>query len=254
MVFCWDLLYNKFAVIGESKMEKRNPNDLLILGASILLLGILLMTYSISTYRETKSLEDKIDFEEIDNNNSMSSSDKYFKYLSIADFLNQKLKKNEGLLMKNSSCAYLDYAQHNALALYRLTYSGMETDEARKSVAAGNIRNLYSMLDNYKTCKQSNDYKKELGDILTDIQKTDDLYSQRQDRMNSFMNDYQQDSTQQQASPQQPMDEQQPIQTPMTTTYPMQNAQPVVDQQPVQAPNYPANSTSQTQQPFEIRH
>lgn len=235
-------------------MEKRNPNDLLILGGSILLLGLLLMSYSISTYRETKALEDKIDFEEIDNNNSMSSSDKYFKYLSIADFLNQKLKKNEGLLMKNSSCAYLDYAQHNALALYRLTYNGMQTDESRKSVAAGNIRNLYSMLDNYKTCKQSNDYKKELGDILTDIQKTDDLYSQRQDRMSSFMSDYQQETPQQQPSQsQQPMDEQ-PIQTPMTTTYPMQNAQPVVDEQPVSAQNYSNNSAPQTQQPFEIRH
>lgn len=235
-------------------MEKRNPNDLLILGGSILLLGLLLMSYSISTYRETKALEDKIDFEEIDNNNSMSSSDKYFKYLSIADFLNQKLKKNEGLLMKNSSCAYLDYAQHNALALYRLTYNGMQTDESRKSVAAGNIRNLYSMLDNYKTCKQSNDYKKELGDILTDIQKTDDLYSQRQDRMSSFMSDYQQETPQQQPSQsQQPMDEQ-PIQTPMATTYPMQNAQPVVDEQPVSAQNYSNNSAPQTQQPFEIRH
>ncbi len=235
-------------------MEKRNPNDLLILGGTILLLGILLMSYSISTYRETKALEDKIDFEEIDNNNSMSSSDKYFKYLSIADFLNQKLKKNEGLLMKNASCAYLDYAQHNALALYRLTYNGMETDEARKSVAAGNIRNLYSLLDNYKTCKQSNDFKKELGDILTDIQKTDDLYSQRQDRMSSFMSDYRQDSTQQQPSqPQQPMYEQ-PIQTPTTTTYPMQNAQPVVDEQPVSSQNYSNNSAPQTQQPFEIRH
>lgn len=233
-------------------MEKRNPNDLLILGGIILLLGILLMSYSISTYRETKALEDKIDFEEIDNNNSMSSSDKYFKYLSIADFLNQKLKKNEGLLMKNSSCAYLDYAQHNALALYRLTYNGMQTDESRKSVAAGNIRNLYSMLDNYRTCKQSNDYKKELSDILTDIQKSDDLYSQRQDRMNTFMRDYPQDSTFQPQVQEQPMDE--PIQTPMTTTYPMQNAQPVVDGPPAPAQNYSNNSTPQTQQPFEIRH
>ena len=167
-------------------MEKRNPNDLLILGGAILLLGILLMSYSISTYRETKSLEDKIDFAEIDNNNSMSSSDKYFKYLSIADFLNQKLKKNEGLLMKNSSCVYLDYAQHNALALYRLTYNGMQTEESRRSVAAGNIRNLYSMLDNYKTCKQSNDYKKELYAILdsTDLRTTQLL---------SFINKYMRD-------------------------------------------------------------
>lgn len=245
----------RWQVIGESEMEKRNPNDLLILGGTILLLGILLMSYSISTYRETKSLEDKIDFAEIDNNNSMSSSDKYFKYLSIADFLNQKLKKNEGLLMKNSSCVYLDYAQHNALALYRLTYNGMQTEESRRSVAAGNIRNLYSMLDNYKTCKQSNDYKKELGEILTDIQKTDDLYSQRQDRMNTFVGDYSPNSIPQQAQVQQPVEE--PIQAPMaTTTYPEQNVQPVPNQQSTGYQNSQSysNVSASQQQPFEIRH
>lgn len=171
-------------------MEKKGSNNLLFLGVSILLIGILLLSYSYSSYKEVKTLENKVNFEDIDNNTSMSTSDKYFKYLSIADFLNQKLNKNKGLLFKNSTCVYLDYAQHNAIALYRLTYNGMQTEESRRSVAAGNIRSLYTMMDNYRTCNQTEGYKKELGNILSDIQKTDDLHSQSAGRMESFMRDY----------------------------------------------------------------
>ena len=46
------------------------------------------------------------------------------------------------------------------------------------------------MLDNYKTCKQTENYKTELKNILDDIQKTDNLYSEREQRMESFMKDY----------------------------------------------------------------
>lgn len=171
-------------------MSSNNTNNLLFLGISILVIGLFLLSYSITTYKEVQSLANKIDFEELDNNNQMSSSDKYFKYLSISDYLNQILNKNKNLLMKNSACVYLDYAQHNAISLYKLTYSGVQTEETRKSVAAGNIRNLYTMLDNYKTCKQTENYKTELKNILDDIQKTDNLYSEREQRMESFMKDY----------------------------------------------------------------
>ena len=171
-------------------MSSNNTNNLLFLGISILVIGLFLLSYSITTYKEVQSLANKIDFEELDNNNQMSSSDKYFKYLSISDYLNQILNKNKNLLMKNSACVYLDYAQHNAISLYKLTYSGVQTEETRKSVAAGNIRNLYTMLDNYKTCKQTENYKTELKNILYDIQKTDNLYSEREQRMESFMKDY----------------------------------------------------------------
>lgn len=183
-------------------MEKKSYNDLLMLGIGILLIGILLMTYSISTYKETKTLSEKIDFEELDNNNQMSSSDKYFKYLSIADYLNQNLNKNKNLPIKNSSCIYLDYAQHNALSLYKLTYNGLQTEEARKSVAAGNIRGLYNILDNYRTCKQTEGYKNELSNILSDIQKSDDLYSKRESRMEAFMKDYNNNPQEQETIPQ----------------------------------------------------
>lgn len=168
----------------------KNTNDLLLLGISILAVGLLLLSYSVSSYNETKSLASKIDFEELEENNQMSTSDKYFKYLSIADFLNQKLNQNKNILIKNSSCVYLDYAQHNAIALYKLAYNGLQTEESRKNVAAGNVRSLYSMMDNYKTCKQSSSYKTELKHILDDIQKSDILYSQRENRMDSFMNGY----------------------------------------------------------------
>lgn len=171
-------------------MSSNNTNNLLFLGISILVIGLFLLSYSITTYKEVQSLANKIDFEELDNNNQMSSSDKYFKYLSISDYLNQILNKNKNLLMKNSACVYLDYAQHNAISLYKLTYNGVQTEESRKSVATGNIRNLYTMLDNYKTCKQTENYKTELKNILDDIQKTDNLYSEREQRMESFMKDY----------------------------------------------------------------
>ncbi len=46
------------------------------------------------------------------------------------------------------------------------------------------------MLDNYKTCKQTETYKAELKNILDDIQKSDNLYSEREKRMESFMKDY----------------------------------------------------------------
>ncbi len=171
-------------------MSSNNTNNLLFLGISILVIGLFLLSYSVTTYKEVESLANKIDFEELDNNNQMSSSDKYFKYLSISDYLNQILNKNKNLLMKNSACIYLDYAQHNAISLYKLTYSGVQTEETRKSVAAGNVRNLYTMLDNYKTCKQTETYKAELKNILDDIQKSDTLYSEREKRMESFMKDY----------------------------------------------------------------
>lgn len=167
-------------------MEK-SYNNWLALGVSILVMGILLMTYSLTTYKQTKTLADKIDFQEVDNNVQMSTSDKYFKYLSYADYLNDKLKKNKNLLFKNSTCNYVDYAQHNAISLYKLTYSGLQTDETRQNVAAGNIRSLLSMLDNYNTCKQTQSYKSELQNLLDDIQKTNHLHSQTQERMEAFM-------------------------------------------------------------------
>ena len=174
----------------------RSSNDLLMLGISILIVGLLLMSYSISTYREVKEIGEKVNFEELDDNVQMSTSDKYYKYLSNSDYLNQNLNKNKNLLIKNSSCVYLDYAQHNAISLYKLVYNGVQTDDSRKSVAAGNVRSLYNMLDNYKTCKQSSSYKSELKNILDDIEKSDMLYAHREDRMNAFLDGYDPNSAQ----------------------------------------------------------
>lgn len=179
--------------LKDERMDK-NTNQWLMLGVTILIMGLLLLSYSVSTYNESKNLAQKIDFEEIDNNNQMSTSDKYYKYLSNADYLNENLKKNKNILIKNSSCIYLDYAQHNAISLYRLAYNGFQTEESRKSVAAGNVRALYNMLDNYKTCNQTQKYKEELKDILDDIQKSDELYSSREERMRSFMDGYSKES------------------------------------------------------------
>lgn len=185
-------------------MEK-NSNDLLVLGISILIIGLLLACYSFSSYSEIKTLTNKIDFEELDNNTQLPSSEKYYKYLSIADFLNQKLTKNKNILIKNASCTYVDYAYHNAIELYNLTYKKMETDDTKKSVAAGNIRALYNMLDNYNTCKQTADYKSKLGKLIEEIQSSNLNSSDSDYRMEKFLNGYEY-----QPKPQQPEEVEQP--------------------------------------------
>lgn len=170
-------------------MDKKTNSELMLLGTGILIVGLILGVYSISTYTEVKELEQKIDFELIDDNNDLSSSEKYYKYIQIADFLNQKLNKNKNLAIKNSSCIYLDYAHHNAIELYRLTNRKLDMDETKKSVAAGNIRGLFNMLDNYGTCKQAQKYKIELQNILLDIQKEEKVVD-NEERMNRFLNGY----------------------------------------------------------------
>ena len=170
-------------------MDKNTNNELMLLGSGILILGLVLGSYSLSSYLEIKELGQKIDFELIDDNNELSSSEKYYKYITIADFLNQKLNKNKNLAIKNSSCVYLDYAHHNAVELYRLTNRKLDMDDTKKSVAAGNVRGLYNMVDNYSTCKKAALYKSELQDILTDIQKLEKA-ADNEDRMNRFLNGY----------------------------------------------------------------
>lgn len=164
----------------------KNTNNLLILGICILAFGLILLAYSVSSYTETKNLEEKIDFEALETNNQMPDSEKYFQYLSNSDFLNKKLNQNKNLLIKNASCAYVDYAQHNAIALYRLV--NLQSDTSRKNVALGNIQSLYDTLNYYKSCKNYSLYKDELKNILeTEKNKKDDLYTQ--DRMNTFLDD-----------------------------------------------------------------
>ncbi len=193
MVFYCEICYNLRRILEEERDmydNRSNNNDLLMLGIMFLVIGGALGVYSISSYVELKNLGDKVDFELIDDNNQMSSTDKYYKYLSIADFLNQKLNQNKNIPIKNASCVYLDYAQHNAIELYRLTSRRMELDDSKKSVAAGNVRGLVNMLDNYKTCNKTQTYKTELNNILDEIQKAENLNSNQDMRMNQFMDGY----------------------------------------------------------------
>lgn len=178
-----------------------NTNDMLLLGISILGIGLLLASYSIASYAEIQNLNKKIDFELIDNNNDMSYSDKYYKYLSIADFMDQKLTKNKDILIKNTSCIYLDYAQHNAIELYRLTRKRLDTEESQKNVAAGVVRKLYNMLDNYRTCKQTESYKSELNKILEDIQHEETRHINNEQRMRDFLRDEKKVTTQENTTP-----------------------------------------------------
>jgi hypothetical protein len=62
-------------------------------------------------------------------------------------------------------------------------------DDTKKSVAAGNIRGLYNMIDNYTTCPKALQYKSELNNILTDIQKEEKAID-NEERLNRFLNGY----------------------------------------------------------------
>lgn len=167
---------------------EENSNDLLLLGISILIIGILLASYSLSSYLEVKNLIDKIDFETLAHSTEMSTEDKYYEYLSINDFLEQKLEKNKNLPIKNTSCIYLDYAQQNVIELYNLTHKKLDSNDSRRNVTTGTIRKLYNTIGYYKTCKQAENYKKELDEILKDIQKSENLHIDYEQRMNEFLN------------------------------------------------------------------
>lgn len=196
MVFYFEICYNLKGILEEDREmydNRSNNNDLLMLGIMFLVIGGALGVYSISSYLELKNLGDKIDFELIDDNNQMSSTDKYYKYLSFANFLNQKLSQNKNIPIKNASCVYLDYAQHNAIELYRLTSRRMELDESKRSVAAGNVRGLVTMLDNYKTCNKTQSYKTELNNILDEIQKSENLPTDSNIRINRTIDGYSRD-------------------------------------------------------------
>lgn len=166
-------------------IKKKSYNGLLVLGISATVLGLFLLMYSIASYSEVKLVTDKIDFDTLDNNNQISTSDKYYKYLSIWDTLNQKLEKNKNLPIKNMSCAYLDYAQHNIKSMYKLVYKIANEDTARRSVVEGNIKNLSDMYNNYTSCRKTALYKEELKNMLEEIENSNDIFYQG--RMDKFI-------------------------------------------------------------------
>jgi len=167
-------------------IKKKNYNSLLITGICAIILGISLLIYSIASYSEIKLVTDKIDFDNLDNNNQISTSDKYYQYLSIWDTLNQKLEKNKNLPVKNLSCAYLDYTQHNIKSMYKLIYKSANEDTTRRSVVEGNIKTLSDMYKNYKTCRKTALYLDELDKMLDEIENSDEIFYQG--RMETFLN------------------------------------------------------------------
>ncbi len=169
-------------------MSERKYNKTLFSGVILTIIGLCLLAYSVYSYFEVKSLENRIDFITLEDNQQISTSDKYYQHLDIADFLTKKLKQNKRLLIKNSSCIYLDYAQHNILDLYKLIFKGGHEDSVKKDVVEGNINSLYTMLDHYGSCKQTSNYQSELKLLLEEIKHSQELERDSQDRMNIFMN------------------------------------------------------------------
>ena len=166
----------------------KNYNNLLFLGLFIVVVGIFLFVYSFSSYMEVKNLSQRIDFDDLDNNNYVSTNDRYYKYLSIGEFLNAKLEKNKKLPIKHTACVYLDYAQHNVLSEYKLIFNSSDLEDPRKDVVEANIKRLDEMLDNYTVCKNTSTYKAELQNTLDKIAKSVDLYETAQQRMDNFLN------------------------------------------------------------------
>ena len=167
-------------------MEK-NYNNMLVLGLFILVCGIFLFIYSFSSHMEIRNLSNKIDFEELDHNNRMSTTDKYYKHLFYAETLEKKLKKNQNIPFKNASCIYLDFAQHNVVSMYKLIFNFSDLEDERKDIVEEKVKNLDEIMDKYTTCKQTAEYKSELKNIQSDIAKSADLYESSQQRMENFI-------------------------------------------------------------------
>lgn len=165
-------------------------NEMIMLGTGILIIGMILAYYSVSTYVEIKNLGEKIDFEMIDNNIKLSTNEKYYKYADIADFLTKKLNKNKDIPIKNTACAYMEYAQHNAVQMHKLTFNPQFADTSKKNYSAGNIRTLYNIYDKYKTCKHQSEYKAKLEEIIKEIENTDTKNNENEERMTNFLGGY----------------------------------------------------------------
>lgn len=165
-------------------------NETLMLGVGILIIGLILAVYSVSTYVEVKNLSEKVDLDLIDSNAKLTASDKYFEYLSISEFLMKKLKQNKNIPIKNTSCVYLNYAHENAILMYNIADKKLEYDTSKRSDAAANIRSLYKMYDNYKGCRQMAGLKEELEKYISDIENGNKDNSDSDERMNNFLNGY----------------------------------------------------------------
>jgi hypothetical protein len=168
-------------------MEK--DNSLLFKGMLLLGLGLILCGYSIFSYLEVKNFAKTVDFELVDGNVELSSEDKYYKYLAFADYINQKLDKNKNLPIKNASCTYLVYAEHNILEMYHLTTLKLE-DETKRNTVNSNIRGLYNIIDSYSTCKVYPEYKAELKDLISEIEERANSNIDNEVRMQNFLNEY----------------------------------------------------------------
>lgn len=164
-------------------------NKHLALGISLLVIGTLIGNYSLSIYLEVKQLYEQVNFSIVDYNNNMSTAEKYNKYLSYADIINQKLTKKKDLLIKNASCIYPEFATHNTLELYALTKK-MDFDESKIGVVTANVRELYSMLKYYSRCENAQQNKAALENILNEIQQNETNKLNNEQRINEMINDY----------------------------------------------------------------
>ena len=101
----------------------------ILIGIGFVLIGVGLFIYSFFSHSEIQKLDTIIDLEGLRTNVGLGANEKYARYLSNADFLNKKISKNKSLVIKRTSCVYIDYAYYNAYDLYKLTGSFSGNDE-----------------------------------------------------------------------------------------------------------------------------
>ena len=166
--------------------RNKNYNGMIALGITATIIGIIMLMYSFVSYSEKKLLSDKIDFDSIDNNNQISTSEKYYKYSSILDILITKLEKNKNLPYKNMSCAYLDYAQHDIKSMYKIVYKGANDELSKRETVKKNIEKLSDIYKYYKNCKTTALYTQELENMLKESKNIGNVLPN--ERMENFLN------------------------------------------------------------------
>jgi hypothetical protein len=171
-------------------MRMERDNSLLFKGMLILGFGLILCGYSLFSYLDIKNFAKNVDFELVDGNIEMTAEEKYYKYITFADYINQKLNKNKSLPIKTSSCTYLNYAEHNALELYRITTTSLSGDISKVNFAKSNIRDLNSIIDSYSTCKSYPEFKTELKDLISEIENEANSDIDNEIKMQKFLNDF----------------------------------------------------------------
>ena len=151
-------------------------NKRLYLGLFITIVGLFLLLYSFLIAVEEQKLNKYVDLEYLVENTDMTSTEKYYKYLDITDYLSNYVKKNKDLPIKNLSCKYMDYYYETTIDFYDLVDKKFSTDVSKTEVASAQLQNCFNTLKDYSTCPNASKYKEDIEQYLINDSKTEELY------------------------------------------------------------------------------